>query len=127
MGKASAVSILEVEIWTVADGKQPEHDESIREWFRWVEANRDELFPEWKSARYYREIDTESRQPNGKYIMMFEFYSIEQRDAYKARRHDWSGPYAEYKKVDPYRFFNHDSVTMDFWEPQEESLWLQFD
>lgn len=121
------MSIVEFETWTVAEGSQEDHDKMIREWFQWVESHRDELFPEWKSARYYRELDTETRQPSGRYIMLFEYYDLERRDAYKKRRADWSGPYADYKKVDPYQYFNVESVTLNFWEPQEEDLWIQFD
>ena len=72
------------------------------------------------------EVDREG-EPTGRYIMLFEFHTREGHHAYKERRKDWSGPYAEYKTVDPYQFFDLDSVTTDYWEPQEEDLWFEFD
>ena len=59
-------------------------------------------------------------------MMLFEFHTREGYHAYKERRQDWSGPYAEYKKVDPYQFFKQESVTVEFWEPQEVNLWFDF-
>ena len=121
------MSIVEVEVWRIAEGAHgDEHDAMIRKWFSFVKERQVELFPEWKSVRYYRELDTTERTPTGRYIMLFEFHTLEGRDAYKARRHDWSGPYAEYREVDPYQFFDHSSVTLDFWEPREEQLWMEF-
>jgi hypothetical protein len=117
------VSFIEVESWEIAAGKQSEHDEMIRRWFRYVQEHHPEMFAEWKSARYYRQIDKEGR-PTGRYVMLFEFYSVEGHHAYKARRKDWSGPYADYKKVDPYELFDHSSVKMEYWEPQETALWF---
>ncbi len=113
-------------MWRLLAGSEDEHHEAIRAWFGWVKDRQDDLFKEWKSVRYYRELDTSSREPSGRYVMLFEFHSIEARDIYKERRADWSGPYAEYKKVDPYRFFDESTVTVDFWEPREEDLWLDF-
>lgn len=121
------MSFTEVEIWRVAaDVPLEKHDESIRQWMDWVQDNQVELFPEWKSVRYYAEIDHDDRTPTGRYVMLFEFYDMAGRDAYKERRKDWSGPYADYKKVDPYQFFDHSSVTLDFWESREEDRWLDF-
>ena len=59
--------------------------------------------------------------------MNFEFYSAEGHDAYKKRRKDWSGPYEEYKRVDPYEHFIEESVKIEYWEPAEEDLWLDFE
>lgn len=121
------MSVVEVEKWRVASGSEQDHENAIRTWFDWVKQHRDELFKEWKSVRYYRELDTESREPSGTYIMLFEFYSIEARDTYKERRADWSGPYAEYREFDPYQFFDESTVAVNFWEPSEEDIWLDFD
>lgn len=120
------MSVIEVETWTPLDGVTRDHDAIIREWFAFVRNNHDEMFSEWKSVRHYRELATDSRQPTGRYIMMFEFHTIVGRDNYKSRRKDWSGPYEEYRTVDPYQFFDQSSVTLEFWEPREESLWMDF-
>ncbi|WP_166355808.1 hypothetical protein [Phytoactinopolyspora limicola] len=120
-------AIVEVETWTVADGSEADHHEMIRKWFDFLRTHHAELFPEWKSVRYYRELGTDRRTPTGRYIMLFEFRSVAGRDAYKERRKDWSGPYAAYREVDPYQFFNHDAVTLEFWEPREPDQWLEFD
>lgn len=119
------MSFIEVESWEIAKGSETAHHEMIRKWFRYVKVHHAEMFAEWKSARYYRQVDRDGR-PTGRYIMMFEFYSVEGHHAYKERRKDWSGPYADYKRVDPYEFFDHASVKMDHWEPQEASFWLDF-
>jgi hypothetical protein len=71
-------------------------------------------------------VDKEG-QPTGRYIMLFEFYSVEGHHAYKERRKDWSGPYEAYKRVDPYYLFKPDSVKIEYWEPQETALWFEFE
>jgi hypothetical protein len=120
------VSFVEVERWRVREGAEKAHHDMIRRWFRFVREHHADLFAEWKSARYYREVDRDGR-PTGWYIMLFEFHSREGHHAYKERRQDWSGPYAAYKAVDPYAFFQPDSVTTDYWEPQEQGLWFEFE
>ncbi len=119
------MSIVEVETWLIADGNQEQHDEMIRTWVAFLKEHPD-LFEGWKSVRYYRQVGIPGGEATGRYIMMFEYESMEARNAYKERRKDWSGPYAEYKKVDPYQFFDHSSVTVEAWEPQEEELWFSF-
>ncbi|MBB5959736.1 hypothetical protein FHS29_006357 [Saccharothrix tamanrassetensis] len=117
-------SIIEVESWNIREGVDPrEYHEGMRTWFRWVADRRAELFPEWKAASYYHEVDPATLTPTGRYTLLFEYHSEAERRAYKERRKDWSGPYAEYKKVDPYEPFL-DNVTLDFWEPIERGLWL---
>ena len=120
------MSFIEVETWKIKAGNEEAHHQMIRDWFRYVKSHHPDMFAEWKSARYYRQVDREG-QPDGTYIMMFEFFSLEGHHAYKERRKDWSGPYEEYKTVDPYQFFDQDTVTMDFWEPQETELWFEFE
>ena len=117
---------FEIETWKVKEGCQADHDEMIRQWFSYLEAHQKEMFAEWKSARYFREVDRNTGTPSGRYVMMFEYHSHEGFLAYKKRRKDWSGPYAEYKKVDPYQFFELEMVTETYWVPSEESLWLDF-
>jgi len=120
------MSFLEVETWIPKHGYQEEHDDMIRRWFAYLEEHRDEMFPEWKSARYYKQVDRQTNKPTGRYVMMFEYYTHEGFLAYKERRQDWSGPYAEYKKVDPYQFFDLETVTEEYWTPNEENLWFDF-
>ncbi len=119
------MSFIEFETWRIKPGYQDQHDAMIRRWFEFLKTHQQELFPEWKSARYYREVNREG-EPTGKYIMVFEYHSLEGHHAYKERRKDWSGPYAEYKKIDPYQFFDLETVTTDYWEPQEMPLWADF-
>lgn len=119
------MSVIEVESWRIKPGLEDQHHDIIRQWFVYVREHHAELFREWRSARYYRELDADTKEPTGRYIMLFEFESEEGRQAYKKRRGDFTGPYAEYKSVDPYhRFFDHDTVELEFWEPQEEDRWL---
>jgi len=120
------MSFLEVESWTIKEGKQEEHDQIIRDWFRYVKEHHADMFQEWKSARYYRQL-TRDGKPTGRYTMIFEFYTHEGFLAYKERRKDWSGPYADYKKVDPYEYFDLSTVTEEYWEPQETELWFDFE
>ena len=120
------MSIIEVETWEILEGNEEAHHEMIRRWFRFVKEHHAEMFQEWKSARYYRQVD-EQGEPTERYIMLFEFHTLEGHHAYKERRKNWSGPYAEYKKVDPYELFDKDSTTDEYWEPQEVNLWFEFD
>ncbi len=120
-------SIFEFETWRVRDGvAQADHDEMIRTWFAFVRDHQTELFPEWRSARYFREVDHDSEEPTGRFIMLFEYESPEARRVYKERRKDYAGPYQAYKAIDPYQYFDVESVTVDHWEPLEEDLWLDF-
>lgn len=120
------MTFIEVETWRIDEGKEEAHHEMIRSWFRFVKEHHAEMFQEWKSTRYYRQT-TKHGKPTGCYIMLFEFYTREGYRAYKERRKDWAGPYADYKKVDPYELFNKASTTEDYWEPQEVNLWFTFD
>ena len=36
-----------------------------------------------------------------------------------------SGPYTEYNKVYPYQLFDLETVSVTFWESQDESLWFE--
>jgi len=119
------MSFIEYETWTIKDGVQEAHDAMIRKWFDYVARHRDDLFSDWKSARYYRFVDRDGK-PTGRYLMLFEFHSIEAHHAYKERRKNWDGPYAEYKEYDPYQYFNVEEVTTEFWEPLETDRWLDF-
>ena len=119
------MSFIEFETWRVKAGNEAAHDQMIRDWFAFVEQHHADLFAEWKSARYFRETDRDGN-PTGKYIMLFEFHTLEGHHAYKERRKNWDGSYEAYKAVDPYALFEKDSVTTDYWEPLERELWLDF-
>ena len=120
----------EYETWKLKEGVNiEEYDQMLRDWFQFlafVVKNRQELFPEWVSAKYYRKTDRDGN-PNGLFVMMFEYESLEGHHAYKERRKDWDGPYEAYKAVDPYQeFFELDSVTTEYLQPQEVESWFDF-
>ena len=119
------MSYLEYETWLVKDGHEEDHGQMIRDWFQFIRENHADLFAEWKSARYYKQINREG-ESTGRFIMVFEFHSKEGHHAYKARRQGYAGPYEAYKKLDPYHHhFVPESVTTEYWESQEETLWLE--
>jgi hypothetical protein len=120
------MSFYALETWIPNPDQKVDHDDMIRQWFAYVKAHKEDMFPEWESAQYYHEVDRDTGQQTGRYMMLFGYVSHEGFLAYKERRKDWSGPYAEYKKVDPYQFFNLESVTENFWVPDETDLWLKF-
>ena len=118
---------LEYETWRLKkDIDMEAYDKIIKDWFAFVVKNRQELFPEWASAKYYRKTDRDGN-PNGLFVMMFEYESLEGHHAYKERRKDWDGPYEAYKAVDPYQeFFELESVTTEYLQPQEVESWFDF-
>ena len=118
---------LDYETWRLKkDIDMEAYDKIIKDWFAFVVKNRQELFPEWVSAKYYRKTDRDGN-PNGLFVMMFEYESLEGHHAYKERRKDWDGPYEAYKAVDPYQeFFELDSVTTEYLQPQEVESWFDF-
>ncbi len=59
--------------------------------------------------------------------MLFEYFTREGFSDYKERRKNWDGPYEEYRKYDPYQYFNVDEVTTEYWEPLEVSSWFDFE
>jgi hypothetical protein len=118
------MSFIEIESWEITEGNEKGHHQKIREWFRFVKEHQPELFAEWKSARYYRQTDVNGH-PTGRYLMAFEFHSVEARRAYKERRKDWSGAYAAYQQVAPDPHFKPGSEQAEYWEPHETNLWLE--
>lgn len=121
------MSFYEWETWVLKDGiKMADYDKIITEWFDFIVAHKEDLFPEWVSARYFRFTDRDGK-PTGRYVMMFEYESLEAHHAYKERRKDWDGPYEAYKAVDPYQeFFNLESVTCEYLEPQAVEKWFNY-
>jgi hypothetical protein len=118
------MSVFEVESWRVADGKEEEHGEVMRRWLRWVNEHR-ELFPEWRSIRYF--VKTIAGEESERHLVIWEYDSLAAFEAYKARRGDYQGPYAEYKLNDPYHqgVFNHQSMKVEVWKDLERSLWIE--
>ncbi len=118
------MAVFEVESWKVAEGKQEEHDDAMRRWLRWVNEHR-ELFREWKSVRYFvKEIAGES---SGRHFVVWEYESLAAFEAYKARRGDYQGPYAEYKENDPYyqEVFDHSDMRVEVWKDIDRDLWIE--
>jgi hypothetical protein len=49
------MSFIEYETWRVKPEYRSEHDDMIQRWFDFLVEHRATLFPEWISARYYRQ------------------------------------------------------------------------
>lgn len=113
----------ELETWRPRPGQQAEHDRLIRAWFDYLHAHHAALFPEWRSARFFRELHPETHAAAGTYGMLFGYADQAGFLAYKERRRDWSGPYAEYKQVDPYPVFIPESVNTSHWQPVGPDRW----
>jgi len=118
------MSVFEVESWYIAQGKEKEHDEAMRQWLKWVNEHR-ELFKEWKSVRYF--VKTFAGEESGRYFVIWEYESLADYEAYKARRGDYKGEYAEYKKNDPYYkdVFIHAGMKMEVWKDLDRELWIE--
>lgn len=118
---------LEYESWRLKKDIDPDaYDQIIKDWFKFIVDNKKELFPEWVSAKYFRKTDRDGN-PNGSFVMLFEYDSLEGHHEYKERRKDWDGPYEAYKKVDPYQeFFELESVTTEYLQPQQEDYWFDY-
>ena len=117
------MAIFEVESWKVKPGREKEHKEAIHNWMAWVKDHR-ELFPEWKSLQYIEKYI--AGEETERHVMIWEYDSLADFEAYKARRKDYEGPYKEYKTVDPYHMdvFDHTSMKVEVWKPLERDLWL---
>ena len=118
------MAVFEVESWYVAEGKEKEHDQEMRRWLKFVNEHR-ELFKEWKSIRYF--VKNIAGEESGRHFVMWEYDSLADYETYKKRRKDYEGPYAEYKKNDPYHkgVFIHSSMKVEFWEDRERELWIE--
>ena len=118
------MTIYEVESWKIKPGREKEHEEALRKWMTWVKQHK-ELFPEWKSLRYITKYI--AGEETERHVMIWEYNSLAAFETYKARRKDYEGPYEEYKKVDPYHMdvFDHTSMKVEIWKPQEQDLWIE--
>lgn len=117
------MAIFEVESWRVAEGKEKEHAEAMRDWLQWVKKHR-ELFEEWLSVRYF--VKTFAGDESDRHFIVWEYNSLADFEKYKARRGPYLGHYAEYKKHDPYYkgVFDHSSMQMEVWKDVDRDLWL---
>jgi len=115
------MSFFEVETWRPKTGEEAQHDLMIKRWFAFVQEHQD-LFPEWCSARYYREVLRNEDQWTGRYVMVFEYDSYDGRNAYKERRTRQSDRYSAYMEVDPYVHFEPESVIITSWTPHAQNL-----
>jgi hypothetical protein len=118
------MSVFEVESWLIKEGKEEEHREAMRQWLHWVRTHR-ELFKEWKSVRYFEK--TVAGEESERHLIIWEYASLADFEAYKKRRADYEGAYAEYKKNDPYHkgVFEHSRMKVEFWKDLERDLWLE--
>jgi hypothetical protein len=118
------MAIFEVESWRVQQGKEKAQEEAMRQWLQWVNDHR-ELFKEWKSVRYF--VKYIAGEESGRFFVVWEYDSLSAFEAYKARRSDYSGPYEEYKKNDPYYkdLFIHSSMKVEVWQDLDRDLWIE--
>lgn len=120
------MAVFETESWRAAEGKEKEHDEALRTWLKWVNEHR-ELFKEWKSVRYW--VKYIAGEETDRHFISWEYDSLADFEAYKKRRAGYPGPYAEYKKVDPYYMgvFDHSGLAVEVWKDKERDLWIEND
>jgi hypothetical protein len=118
------MAIFEVESWLVVEGKEKEHQEAMRQWLSWVRDHR-ELFQQWKSVRYFNKYV--AGEQSGRHVLIWEYENLTAFEAYKKKRANYEGAYAEYKVNDPYYkgVFIHDRMTMEFWQDVERDLWIE--
>ena len=118
------MAVFEMESWYVVQGKEEQHDKALRVWLQWVNDHR-ELFKEWKSVRYF--VKYVAGEESNRHFIIWEYDSLTAFEAYKARRADYQGPYAEYKKVDPYYMgvFDHRGMKMEFWKDIDRDIWIE--
>ena len=111
------MAIFEAESWLIAEGKHKEHDEEMHRWYKWVNEHR-ELFPEWKSVRYFEKHA--AGDDSGRRMIIWEYDSFTDYEKYE-------GPYKEYKENDPYYkgIFIHSRMRVEFWKDLERELWIE--
>ena len=117
------MAVFEVESFFITEGKAAEYEEAMRDWLEWVNAHR-ELFPEWKSLRYF--VKQIAGEETDRHFIIWEYDSLADFEAYKKRRGNYEGPYAEYKIHDPYYkgVFQHAGMKLEVWKDLERDLWL---
>lgn len=118
------MAAFEMESWFVVPGREKQHDAAMRGWLTWVREHRD-LFKEWKSVRYF--VKHVAGNDSDRHFILWEYASLADYEAYKERRANYSGPYTEYRKVDPYYMdlFDHTRMGLEFWRDKERDLWIE--
>lgn len=118
------MAIFEVESWRVKQGKEKQHHQALRTWLKFVREHR-HLFKEWKSVRYY--VKYIAAEQSDRHFITWEYDSLCAFETYKKRRKDYKGPYAEYKKVDPYYMdlFDLSTMSIEVWKDQDRDLWVE--
>ena len=83
------------------------------------------MFREWKSVRYF--VKYIAGEESERHFIVWEYDSLCDFEKYKKRRADYKGPYAEYKKVDPYHkgVFDHNTMTIEVWKDMDRQLWIE--
>ena len=84
------MAIFEVESWVVAEGKDKEHKEELRRWIKWVNEHR-ELFQGMEERSLLFQEDRGANKPT-RHLIMWEYDSLADYEAYKTRRKDYDGP-----------------------------------
>ena len=84
-----------------------------------------ELFPEWKSLRYFNKYV--AGEESGRHLVIWEYESLTAFEEYKKRRANYEGPYEEYKVNDPYYkgVFDHSRMKMEFWNDVDRDMWIE--
>lgn len=123
------MSFLEYETWTCHPGSDmKECDRMFVNWLDYVRDRQKDLFPEWISVKYYRHLNRDGT-PTGRYCAIFEYESAEAYDRYKKRRGPWDNlgkGFEDYSKISPCQtFFEVESHTSTYFEPQLEEAWFQ--
>ena len=118
------MAIFEAESYYVKEGKEEEYAAAMRDFFQWIGAHRD-LFPEWKSVRYFSK--SIAGDETDRHFVVWEYENLAAFETYKQRRGDYRGPYAEYKLHDPYYkdVFHHVGMKVEVWKDLERDLWLE--
>jgi hypothetical protein len=72
-------------------------------------------------------VKTIAGEESERHMVIWEYDSLAAFEAYKVRRGDYKGPYAEYKENDPYYkgVFNHQSMKVEVWKDLERDLWIE--
>lgn len=117
------MAIFEAESYYITEGKHEEYTAAMRDFLEWVNANR-ELFPEWKSLRYFEKYI--AGEETDRHFIVWEYESLAAFEAYKKRRANYDGAYEEYKKHDPYHqgVFQTTGMKVEIWKELERELWL---
>ena len=118
------MSVYEMESWYVAKGMHEEHKVAMRNWLKWINAHGD-LFKEWKSVRYF--VKSIAGEESDRHFVIWEYDSLSDFETYKKRRADYKGPYAAYKKVDPFYMgvFEHTGMKVEIWKDLDRDFWIE--